>query len=103
LQGKFEFHKGVKVIRCCLGSPGKRGEYHPHVAVSLTQPLVVKSKLHSCLHSFRKCFTWQTNLVSTIETTPIVIKHILTFIPVSDNFTICRIVCRNYLTANICN
>ena len=37
LQGKFEFHKGVKVIRCCLGSPGKSGESHPHLLASLAQ------------------------------------------------------------------
>ena len=31
LHGKFEFHKGLKVSRCCLGSPSKSGEPHPHV------------------------------------------------------------------------
>jgi len=25
LQGKFEIHKSLKVIRCCLGSPSKSG------------------------------------------------------------------------------
>jgi len=25
LQGKFEFHKSLKVFRCCLGSPSKSG------------------------------------------------------------------------------
>jgi len=60
LQGQFEFHKGLKVIRCCFGSPGKSGEAHQHLVVSLGQSFVVKFKLHSCLHSFQECFSWQT-------------------------------------------
>jgi len=35
LQGKFEFHKGLKVIRCCLGVPGKSGKAHQHLVASL--------------------------------------------------------------------
>jgi len=55
-QGKFEFHKDLKVIRCCLGSPSNSGEAHPEVVASLTQPFVIKLKLHS----FQECFSWQT-------------------------------------------
>jgi len=60
LQGKFEFHKGLKVIKCCLGSPGKSGEFHQHLLASLAQLIVIKFKLHSCLHSFQEYFSWQT-------------------------------------------
>jgi len=48
LQGKFEMHKSLKVIRCGLGSPGKSGEAHPHLVASLAQPFVIKLRLHSC-------------------------------------------------------
>jgi len=42
LQGKFEFYKSLKVIRCCLGGPGKNGEAHPHLVVSLTEAFAIK-------------------------------------------------------------
>jgi len=58
LQGKFEFHKNLKVIRCCLGSPGKSGEAHPHPGPRLAQPFVIKLKLHSCCIPF-ECFGLQ--------------------------------------------
>jgi len=29
-QGKLKFHKGLKLISCCFGIPGKSGEAHPH-------------------------------------------------------------------------
>jgi len=54
LQWKFEFHKCIKVIRCCSGSPGKSGEVHQHLVASLAQLFVIKFKLHSCLHSFQE-------------------------------------------------
>jgi len=60
LQGKCEFHKGLKVIGCCLGSFGKTGKAHPHLDASLAHLFVVKFKLHSCLHSFQEYFSWQT-------------------------------------------
>jgi len=44
---EFEFPKDLKVIRCCLGSPSKSGDAHPHVLARLTQPFVIKFKLHS--------------------------------------------------------
>ena len=53
---EFEFRKNLKVIRCCLGSPSKSCDAHPHVLASLTQPFVIKFKLHS----FQECFSWQT-------------------------------------------
>jgi len=59
LQGKFEFHKCLNVTMCCLDIPGERGEAHPHLVPSLAQPFAIKLKLHSCLHSFRECFSWQ--------------------------------------------
>ena len=55
-----QFHKGLKVIKCCLCSPGKSGEAHPHLVAGLTQPFVIKFNLHSCLHSFQECFSSQT-------------------------------------------
>jgi len=60
LQRKFKFHEGLKIIRCCLGSPGKNGKAHPHLVASLAQPFVTKFKLHFCLHSFQECFSWKT-------------------------------------------
>jgi len=53
LQGKFEFHKSLKAIRCCSGSPGKSGEAHTHPVASLVQPFVIKLKLRSCCISFK--------------------------------------------------
>ena len=35
LQGKFEFHKRLKVTQCCLDSLGKSGEAHPRLVASL--------------------------------------------------------------------
>jgi len=57
MQEKFEFHQVIKVIRCCFGNPGKSGEAHQPLVVSLAQPFVIKLKLHSCLHSFQECFS----------------------------------------------
>jgi len=57
---KIEFHKGVKVIRCCLDTPNKCGETHPHLLASMAQPFIIKFKLQSCIHSFHECFSWQT-------------------------------------------
>jgi len=48
LQGKFEIHKSLKVIRCCLGSSSKSVYANPHLVVSLAQPFVIKLNLHSC-------------------------------------------------------
>jgi len=31
LQGKFEFHNGLEVIRCRFGIPGKSGKAHQHL------------------------------------------------------------------------
>jgi len=42
LQGKLEFHKGLKFIRCCLSSPGESDEANPHLVASLTQQFVTK-------------------------------------------------------------
>jgi len=83
LQGKFEFHKSLKVIRCCLGSPGKSGEAHLHLVASLAQPFAIKLKLYSCCIPFKSVSVGKQSLVYTIETIASVIKHILTFIPVS--------------------
>ena len=47
LQGKFEIHKSLKVIMCCLGSPIKSGQTQSHLVASLAQPFVIKFKLHS--------------------------------------------------------
>ena len=60
VQGKFDFHKGLKVIRRFLGIAGESGEAHTHLVPSLSQPFVRKFSLHFCLHSFQECFTWQT-------------------------------------------
>jgi len=57
LQEKFEFHNGLKVIWCCLCTPGKSGEAHPHLVASLAQPFLIKFKLHCCLHFFKKYFS----------------------------------------------
>jgi len=54
LQGKFEFHKSLKVIRCWLGSPNKSGYAHPHLVASVAQPFVIELKLHS----FQEYFSW---------------------------------------------
>jgi len=35
---KFEFHKSLEVIGCCLVSPSKSGGDHTHLVVSLAQP-----------------------------------------------------------------
>jgi len=51
---------GLKVIRCCVGSPGKSGETHPQLVASLAQIFVLKLKLNSYLHSFQEYFSWQT-------------------------------------------
>ena len=47
--------------------------------------------------------TVDRSLVSTVETIASLIKYILTFIPVYDNFTTRSMVCRNDLTANVFN
>ena len=104
LQGKFEFHKSLKVIRRCLGSPGKSGEAHPHLVATLAQPFVIKLKLRSYCILFKSVSVGRRSLVSTIEIIASVIKYVLTFFPdLSDNFTIRNIVCRNYLIANMFN
>jgi len=83
-QGKFEFHKGLEVIRCCLGKLGKSVEAYPHMVVSLDQPFVINFKLHSCLYiPFMSVSVGRQNLVYTIETIESVIKYTLTFIPIS--------------------
>jgi len=41
LQGKFGFHKSFKVIRWCLGIPGKNGEAHQHLVASLAQLFII--------------------------------------------------------------
>jgi len=48
LQGKFEIHKSLKVITCCLDSPSKSGYAHPQLVASLAQLFVIKLKLHFC-------------------------------------------------------
>jgi len=83
LQRYFEFHKGLKVIRCCLGSHGNSDEAHPQVGANLTQPFVIKLKLHSCLHSFQECLSWQRKSRIYDWNKTSVINHILAFIPIS--------------------
>jgi len=53
LQGKFEFHKSLKLIRCCLvASPQTCGEPGPAIRN--------KVKVSFLLDSFQGCFSWQT-------------------------------------------
>jgi len=88
LQGKFELHKSLKVIRRCLGSPGKSGEAHPHLVATLAQPFVIKLKLRSYCILFKSVSVGRRSLVSTIEIIASVIKYVLTFLPdLSDYFT----------------
>jgi len=83
LQRKFDFHKGFKIFRCCLGSPGKSGEAHPYLVASLAKPLVIKFKVDSCLHFLKRISIGRRSLVSATEIIASVIKYILTFLPVS--------------------
>jgi len=83
LQGKFEFHKGLKVIRCYVGSPGKSGEAHPHLVASLAQIFVINSSCIPACIPFKSISVCRRSLVSTMETIASVIKYILTIIPAS--------------------
>jgi len=65
---EFELHKSFKLIRCCIGSPGKCGEAHPHLEVNLAQPIVRKLKLHSCCIRFKSVSVDRRSLASAIET-----------------------------------
>ena len=73
-QGKLGFHKGLKVIRCCLCSPGKSHENHPHlVANLLAQPFIIEL---SCI-PFKRASVSTQSLVSTIKKIASVIKYVL--------------------------
>ena len=82
LQGEFEFHKDLKVIWCCLDCSWQKWRGPPSTSASEPGP-TIRNTLK--LHSFQDCFGWQTKSPTdcTMETTPLVIKYILTFIPVS--------------------
>jgi len=67
LQGKFEFHKGLKVSRCCVGSPRKSGEAHPHLVVGLAQIFVIKFKFIPVCIPFKSISVGRRSLVSAME------------------------------------
>ena len=83
LQGKFEFHKSLEVIRCCLGIPGKSGEAHQHLLASLVQLFIIKLSCNPACINFKSFSVGRRSIVSTIGTIVSVNKYTLTFIPVS--------------------